>query len=147
MENATKALLIAAAVLIAVLIISLGVIVYNKASEAVTGAGDLSEYQTQQFNEKFTKYQSASATGSDANALLTTVMTHNNAQESTSTCVSVDVVGATGGSVTSKTDYISASNKISTTPSKLPTGSRYKIECSINTNTKLVNKITITEIK
>ena len=45
MENATKALLIAAAVLIAILIISLGIVVYNKASEAVTGAGDLSEYE------------------------------------------------------------------------------------------------------
>ena len=56
MENAVKALLIAAAVLIAILIISLGLVVYNRASETVNSAGDLSEYQIQQFNEKFLKY-------------------------------------------------------------------------------------------
>ena len=54
MENATKALLIAAAVLVAILIISLGLVVYNMASETVDNAGNLDEYQIQQFNEKFT---------------------------------------------------------------------------------------------
>ena len=53
MENATKALLIAAAVLVAILVISLGIIIYQRASETVTGAGDLSEYQIQQVNEKY----------------------------------------------------------------------------------------------
>ena len=37
MENATKALLIAAAVLIAILIISLGLVVYNSSAETVKG--------------------------------------------------------------------------------------------------------------
>ena len=35
MENATKALLIAAAILVAILIISLGLVVYNMAAETV----------------------------------------------------------------------------------------------------------------
>ena len=52
MENAVKALLIAAAVLIAILIISLGLVVYNKASETANNAGDLSEYEIQQHNER-----------------------------------------------------------------------------------------------
>ena len=73
MENAVKALLIAAAVLIAILIISLGLVVYNRASETVNSAGDLSEYQIQQFNEKFLKYQGTSVSGTDVNALLQTV--------------------------------------------------------------------------
>ena len=38
MENATKALLIAAAVLIAILIISLGLVVYNSSAETVKQA-------------------------------------------------------------------------------------------------------------
>ena len=37
MENATKALLIAAAILIAILIISLGIVVFNVAAETVQG--------------------------------------------------------------------------------------------------------------
>lgn len=136
MENATKALLIAAAVLIAVLIISLGVIVYNKASEAVTGAGDLSEYQTQQFNEKFTKYQSENATGADVNAMLTTVFNHNNSQPDGDTCVKVTVDG---------TDRISANNELEQTPTKVSTGARYKIVCKVDPKSKLVNEITVTK--
>lgn len=132
MENATKALLIAAAVLIAVLIISLGVIVYDKASEAVTGAGDLSEYQTKQFNEKFTKYQSENATGADVNAMLTTVFNHNNSQADEDTCVEV-----TGAATVAK------SNEIKTTPTKVSTGARYTITCEVDSKSKLVNKITV----
>lgn len=133
MENATKALLIAAAVLIAVLIISLGVIVYNKASEAVTGAGDLGEYQTKQFNEKFTKYQSENATGADVNAMLTTVFNHNNSQPGTETCVEV-----TGAATVAK------SNEITSTPTKVSTGARYTITCSVDPKSKLVSTITVT---
>lgn len=134
MENATKALLIAAAVLIAVLIISLGVIVYNKASEAVTGAGDLSEYQTQQFNEKFTKYQSENATGADVNAMLTTVFNHNNSQADGNTCVKVTVDNSV---------RIEASNELDKTPDKVSTGARYTIECKVDKKSKLVNEITV----
>ena len=70
MENATKALLIAAAVLVAILIISLGIGIFNMASEQVYNAGDLSEYQIQQFNEKFTKYEGENKSGSEVNAML-----------------------------------------------------------------------------
>ena len=56
MENATKALLIAAAVLVAILIISLGIGIFNMSSEQIDNAGDLTEYQVQTFNDKFRKY-------------------------------------------------------------------------------------------
>ena len=53
MENATKALLIAAAVLIAIILISLGLAVVRQGQEAVQDA-DLSEAEATQFNSKFT---------------------------------------------------------------------------------------------
>ena len=87
MENATKALLIAAAVLVAILIISLGVGVFTSASEQM-GDADLTEYQKQEFNAKFTKY-SGTITGAELNTLLKTVFNHNNSQPSDSTCVPV----------------------------------------------------------
>ena len=89
MENATKALLIAAAVLIAILLISLGVGVFNSASEQMESA-DLSEYQIQQFNDKFKKYENTSVSGSDVNALLDTVFNHNMAQEEAATRVAIE---------------------------------------------------------
>lgn len=136
MENATKALLIAAAVLVAILIISLGLVVYNKASEAVDGSADLSEYQIQQFNEKFTKYQGENVSGGEVNALLTTVFNHNNSQEDTSTCVKV-------GTESDDDAYVASSNEIEATPTKVSTGSRYTVTCKVNKKSKLIDTITV----
>ena len=76
MENATKALLIAAAVLIAILIISLGLVVYNMASETI-GAVDFSSQEVTAFNDKFTQYEGSNVRGSQVNALIKTVMQSN----------------------------------------------------------------------
>ena len=133
MENATKALLIAAAVLIAILIISLGVFVYTRASDAV-GDLDLSEYEIKQFNEKFTRYEGTNESGADVNALLQTVFNHNNSQPDTSTCVSVS------GKAT-----VSSSNALTTTPARVSTGARYTITCNIDAKSKLVTSITVTQ--
>ena len=141
MENATKALLIAAAVLVAILIISLGIGIFNMASEQVNNAGDLSEYEIQKFNEKFTKYEGESRSGSDVNALLDTVFNHNNAQEDATTCVEVKYQPKTG-SETVKIDDI---NSISTSPEKVSTGKRYKVTASYSTVTKLITSIKVEE--
>ena len=76
MENATKALLIAAAVLVAILIISLGIVVYNRASETV-GSVDMSGQEIQAFNEKFLKYNGTNKRGTEVNALLKAVVNSN----------------------------------------------------------------------
>ena len=76
MENATKALLIAAAVLVAILIISLGLVVYNMAAEA-TGAIDFSTQEIATFNDKFMQYKGSNVRGSDVKAMLKTVLNSN----------------------------------------------------------------------
>lgn len=77
MENATKALLIAAAVLVAILIISLGLVVFNMASETVKNSANLSAQEIQSFNEQFTQYQGDNVRGSNVNALLKTALNNN----------------------------------------------------------------------
>ena len=77
MENATKALLIAAAVLVAILIISLGLVVYNMAAETVNNSANLSAQEVQSFNEQFTRYQGTAVRGSSVNALLQTALNNN----------------------------------------------------------------------
>ncbi len=55
MENASKALIIAASVLLAILIIAMGVAIFNKAQ----GAADTSSFDTAEinmFNQKFERY-------------------------------------------------------------------------------------------
>lgn len=76
MENATKALLIAAAVLIAILIISLGLVVYNNSASTVNQA-NLSSQEIQAQNEKFTRYNGTNKRGSEVNSLLQTVLNYN----------------------------------------------------------------------
>lgn len=79
MENATKALLIAAAVLVAILIISLGLVVYNMSAETVQSV-DLSSQEVQAHNEQFTRYLGDSQRGNQVNGLLSQVLTNNTTQ-------------------------------------------------------------------
>ena len=93
MENATKALLIAAAVLVAILIISLTLVIYRQGANAVAGA-NLSEVEAAQFNGKFTVYEGNNVPTSKVNALLSAVFAHNKqqvAEGDTSLCVAVTV--------------------------------------------------------
>lgn len=89
MENATKALLIAAAVLVAILIISFGLVIYNK-STTVTDSADLTATQIQAQNEKFAKYEGENQRGSVVNALLETVLTNNTTATSEGAKVTVN---------------------------------------------------------
>ena len=76
MENATKALLIAAAVLVAIIIISITLVIVNQGQEAASGA-DLSELEAAQFNSAFLSYEKSNLSTSQVNALLNTVFQHN----------------------------------------------------------------------
>ena len=137
MENATKALLIAAAVLVVILIISLGIGLFNMANEQIDGAGDLSEYQIQQFNDKFLNYQGTNKSGSDVNALLKTAFNHNQNQEDATTRVTVNVGNE------ARVDGENFNGTAS--PTKVSTGSRYTVECEINEQSKLVTTVNVTE--
>ena len=68
MENASKALIIAGAILLAILIISLGILIYNQASGVVNNNA-MSEVETQNFNQKFTQYEGNSVRGTTVRAL------------------------------------------------------------------------------
>lgn len=143
MENATKALMIAAAVIVAILIISLVMGIFNTGAEQVENA-NLDEYAIQQHNEKFTKYEGDKESGSEVNALLTTVFTHNNAQDETNTCVKVKAeAGVYGSTQTEEKEVITLSNAIETSPDKVPVAAKYEVELKYSTVTKLVNEIII----
>lgn len=76
MENATKALMIAAGILLAILIISLGIGIFNMADEATAGV-NLSGQEVQAFNQQFDQYNGNGKRGTEVNALLTTVLNSN----------------------------------------------------------------------
>lgn len=139
MENAVKALLIAAAVIIAIVLITLGMNLLNTGSEQIDNV-DFSEYEINQFNDKFKKFEGTSVSGSEVNTLITTVFNHNNQQEDKSTRVQLVVEGSgepNGGADIGVEDTSTAS------PKKVATGYRYTVTCEYSASSKLITKITV----
>ena len=79
MENASKALIIAGAILLAILIISLGIMILGKAQDTINGSG-MTQAEVQAFNEKFTKYEGKQR-GSSVRSLIQEVVSNNGTQE------------------------------------------------------------------
>ena len=75
MENASKALIIAGAILLAIAIIGVGMYVFNNASDSVEGS-DLSEEEVIAYNGDFDVYQ-GTIRGSRVKTLIDTVNNHN----------------------------------------------------------------------
>ncbi len=70
MENASKALLIAGAILLCILIIAIGMFIYNSAQSTITDSmTSLSTQEIDAFNNQFTSYEGAQ-TGSQVKALM-----------------------------------------------------------------------------
>ena len=78
MENASKALIIAGAILLAIVIISLGLIVVNNVRDTVDKT-NMSEQEIQAFNAKFTAYEGDNVSGSRVNTLIQQVIATNQA--------------------------------------------------------------------
>ncbi|MBQ2938370.1 MAG: hypothetical protein IJE05_05815 [Clostridia bacterium] len=90
MENASKALIIAGAILLSILLISLGIMIFNQAQSAINGSG-MTDAQLSAFNQKFTKYNGKQK-GSEIRALVQEVMSNNNgAEASDETKVTINV--------------------------------------------------------
>ena len=77
MENATKALIIAGAVIITILVISLGVMVFKNYRDSVLDNSSLDEEEITEFNSQFTEYLGNTVPGSQVNALIQTVRSVN----------------------------------------------------------------------
>jgi len=77
MENASKALIIAGAIILGILIIGLGMAVFNQAREAMAGT-NLDSEKAQAFNSKFMEYTGANVTGTQVKNLIDLVISNNN---------------------------------------------------------------------
>lgn len=92
MENASKALIIAGSILIAIMIISLGIYIFKQYSSFAKENADLSEQEISAFNSKITSYLGEGISGSQVNALLQYCLANNmSAQQSGETykCITV----------------------------------------------------------
>ena len=76
MENASKALIIAGAILISIVIITLGVMIVNNVTDTINKNANLSAQEVAQYNAEFLSYEGR-RTGSQVRALLNTISSHN----------------------------------------------------------------------
>ena len=142
MENATKALLIAAAVLVAILVISLGLVIYNQSAETIQNL-NMSDTEIKAFNDQFTRFEGSSKAGSDVNALMQVVLDNNmKYRGDTNKLVTVTVTG--DPDINSGADKVLVTKTTRSTPTRVQTGKRYKVEASYNGTTKLVTDIKCT---
>ena len=77
MENASKALIIAGSILISILIVGLGVIIYNNV-KGVTDKSSMSQIEINAHNSPFESYFGNSVAGTNVRALITSVNANNN---------------------------------------------------------------------
>lgn len=134
MENASKALIIAGAILLAILIISLGILIFNQAQDTV-GSVNMDEQEIMAFNNKFTQYEGESVRGSQVNALAQAVLANNQSAKNN------------GDTATKGIKMVILGNELkadgsSKTFTRVPTGTYYKVEFKYNNS--LVNEITVT---
>ena len=77
MENASKALIIAGAILVSILIIGLGMTLYNNAAGTLERA-NIDETAVRQYNAGFTEYENqTNVKGANVKAVIKNVITHN----------------------------------------------------------------------
>ena len=145
MENASKALMIAAAIIIAILIIAIAMYVYNSSAGLAQNA-NLDSEAIQQYNEPFERYGGEHVTGANAIALAKKIVNHNRSNrdvskqiELTTTQISTD--GST--SLAPSTDQVTGSTNVK---NGLLAGAAYSIRFAYDSGTGYITKCSITKI-
>lgn len=136
MENATKALLIAAAVLVVILIISFGVGIFQMGEEATSGM-NLSQQEVQAFNQQFDQYNGNGKRGSEVNALLKTMVQSNIKQRTEG--------NATRVVTTAESSAVTIGGEETTVPT-VDTAAIYTVTVNYDPVTGLVDTIGITTV-
>lgn len=150
MENASKALLIAGAVLIAILLIGVAMLIYNGAMDGIdSGIGQMNQQAKDMFNTQFTQYEGTQR-GNNVRAVIRNIISNNSTnQEIDGKLVSLDVTnaGITGLSSTKfePTTADLKSNEMSAVTSKINTGATYNVEIEYEPKTGLVKTVKVTK--
>ena len=148
MENASKALIMAGAVLVAILIVSLGVIIFNNFSKSVKDNANMDEQEIANFNSKLTPYMGDSISGSQVNALIQLVISIDTSAYSSNElgrAITITYKSTNGDNTISVDKDSGLKNSNPNATKKVETGVRkfYKVESEYS-NGGLINKITVT---
>lgn len=153
MENASKALLIAGAILICILLIGIGMLVYQSAQGTVSEAiSQMSSQEKDMFNQQFQQYSGSRVNGSNVRALLQKVNNNNNTNVDTpdkQVVVKSSVSEGGDGKVVDglATDTTKEKSITSTVINKINTAGTYIVECDDSNKDGLIDNINIIQKK
>ena len=151
MENASKALIIAGAILVSILIIGLGMTLYNNAAGTLERA-NIDETAVRQYNAGFTEYENQSnVKGANVKALIRDVMTHNRSVGSdTSLLIEINIVTAdlSAGCAhrIGNTDAATVNGTAQNALANIQNGKTYAISCQYDDTTGYVTNIGIRQV-
>ena len=123
MENASKALIIGGAILLAVLIVALGMTVYNRVSD-VGNSASVDSQKAQAFNASFEPYIGPNVRGSNVRLLLDAVAANNRTTDDDSTKIKIYAKDVDGLNDTNGVDEAAT---ITQAKSKIGTGYTYYV--------------------
>ena len=126
MENASKALIIAGAILLAILLISLGIMIFNQAQDTVNNSG-MSQAEITAFNNKFLKYEGKGKKTSDIKMLANEVLVSNAEPSNASRVITV-------WNKTKEKTIVSVNNKSAIDMSSIEKDKTYTVEAGYCTN-------------
>ena len=149
MENASKALIIAGAILLAILIIGLGMFIYQQAADQMR-TEPIDELAVQEYNSKFLNYDKGTISGSQARQLCTAIMQHNltRAKDDSSLYIEVLKDGDLNQSNDAGTKTATEMNAaITTIRNDIKSGKVYSVSFGYDAKTGYIVEAKITEAK
>lgn len=139
MENAAKALIIAGAILISIILISIGIIVVNQGKEVVDEAGQkMSQQQIQIFNADFDTYNGTQR-GSTVKTFLSVVAANNSTHKDDGLAITVSGPKFTSGT--------KKPNELSQMQASISTTKKYVVTLLYDEDTGRINGAKIEEAK
>ncbi len=148
MENASKALIIAGAILLAILIIGLGMFIYQQAADAMkTDAVD--ELAVQEYNSKFLSYDKENLSGSQARQLCTAVIQHNLTRAKSDSSLYIEVLDSKGNINNSNDagnkNAATMNSTITTIRNNIKSGKTYTVTFGYDAKTGYIVEVKIVE--
>lgn len=148
MENASKALIIAGAILISILIIAIGMYIYTNSQASITNAtSQMSTQEKAAFNQTWTTYEGQQS-GSNCKTLIAQVLSSNTTNiNEEDKLIELEYVadskGEKNGTVVANVGNVKAS-EMSTAKNAIDNRHTYTVTTELSGKTGLINKIIIT---
>lgn len=143
MENASKALLIAGAILIVILLIAVGMMVYQGAQGSINKAiGSMSSTEKDIHNKQFESYMGQKVSGSNLKTLYSKIISNNSNEDNVQVNISKF---STDGTISGPNNTMITSAELSSSMSNIKTSASVTYSVTAEYSDGVITKITITK--